>query len=65
MQCHQTSVDYVCVENPRELQGSINMPRPGSAGTDAGNRVSERPRLNLKPRSSPVEQLDESAGREK
>lgn len=53
------------MENPRELQVSITMPRPRSAGTDVGSQVSERPRLNLKPRSLPVEPLDESVERER
>lgn len=65
LQGHQPTVDHVRFENPPELQESMNMPRPGSAGTDVGSRVSERPKLNLKPRSLPVEQLDETTERER
>ena len=60
----QPTVDHVRIENPRELQESMNMPRPGSAGADTGSRV-ERPRLNLKPRSLPVEKIDETTERER
>lgn len=63
MQGHQPIVHPVRMENPHELQGSKNIMRPGSAGADVGARVSERPKLNLKPRSLPVEQSDENTER--
>ncbi|ONK74758.1 uncharacterized protein A4U43_C03F9850 [Asparagus officinalis] len=62
---HQPTIHPVCVENSRELQGNMNMPRPGSAGADIGDRGSERPRLNLKPRSLPVEQSDDITEKER
>lgn len=41
----------------------MNAIKPGSAGADSGGPVVERPRLNLKPRSMPAEQSDETAER--
>lgn len=59
-QFYRPSVDTLHVENIHEMHGSINVPRPMSAGSDSGSKVVDRPRLNLKPRSLPVEHLDEN-----
>lgn len=36
----------------------MNTLKPGLAGNESGDQAVERPKLNLKPRSQPVEQLD-------
>ncbi|KAL5972850.1 hypothetical protein ACLOJK_039656 [Asimina triloba] len=50
--------DLVHVESGQEYSESTNPPKPGSAGGEGSNRVVERPKLNLKPRSQPLEQMD-------
>ncbi|KAK9152003.1 hypothetical protein Syun_010312 [Stephania yunnanensis] len=50
-QGHQQPVDFV------EQHGNANPPKPGSAGSE----VIERPKLNLKPRSQTLEQLEGTA----
>lgn len=60
--CHP-SVSSVQVESAHEMHVTTNPLTLGSAGADAGSRAVERPRLNLKPRSLPVEQSDETAER--
>lgn len=39
--------------------------KPVSAGTESGKEVGHRPKLNLKPRSQPVEQLDGNGERDR
>lgn len=58
-------VELAYVEKVEQIQAGINVQRPGSAGADAGPRAIERPKLNLKPRSLPVEQSAEIAERER
>ncbi|XVF25955.1 hypothetical protein REPUB_Repub13aG0258500 [Reevesia pubescens] len=41
-----------------DSRGHVNTSKPGSAGSDSGNQTLERPKLNLKPRSQPIEQLE-------
>ncbi|KAK1326651.1 hypothetical protein QJS10_CPA01g01052 [Acorus calamus] len=54
------------IEAVVELHGSTNPPKPGSSGgVDGERRGVERPKLNLKPRSQPVEQPDGSLERER
>lgn len=51
------------VEIANEVYGNMNSPKPGSAGSDSGKL--ERPKLNLKPRSQPLEQLEGNAKRDR
>lgn len=62
-QGYQPPVSSVQVESALEMHVTTNPLKPGSAGADAGSRAAERPRLNLRPRSLPAEQSDESAER--
>ncbi|CAL9210289.1 unnamed protein product [Musa hybrid cultivar] len=62
-QVYQTSVSLVQVKNVHEMHGSINLPQPGPACAEEGSRAAERPRLNLKPRTQPIEQSDGNADR--
>ncbi|URE15905.1 hypothetical protein MUK42_35357 [Musa troglodytarum] len=62
-QVYQASVSLVQVENVHEMHGSTNLPQPGPACAEEGSRAAERPRLNLKPRTQPVEQSDGNAER--
>ncbi|XWS19490.1 hypothetical protein CRYUN_Cryun31cG0020500 [Craigia yunnanensis] len=36
----------------------VNTSKPGLAGCESGNQTVERPKLNIKPRSQPIEQLE-------
>ncbi|TYH47755.1 hypothetical protein ES332_D10G019900v1 [Gossypium tomentosum] len=45
--------------------GYVNIVKPGSAGSENGNQAVERPKLNLKPRSQPVEQLEGNIEKER
>ncbi|KAA8515443.1 hypothetical protein F0562_018946 [Nyssa sinensis] len=45
------------VENASESYGIANTMKHVIAGSDSGNRAVERPKLSLKPRSQPLEQL--------
>ncbi|OAY79085.1 hypothetical protein ACMD2_23682 [Ananas comosus] len=60
---YQQPLNTVPGGNLYETQGDVNAIKPGSAGADSGGPVVERPRLNLKPRSKPAEQSDETAER--
>ncbi|GMH26902.1 hypothetical protein Nepgr_028745 [Nepenthes gracilis] len=53
------------IETGNELYGQISHTKPGLSGCEAGNWPVERPRLNLKPRSQPLEQSEERAERER
>lgn len=57
------------IEIAQELYGNGNPSKPGLADTKSGSqpaeRPLERPKLNLKPRSQPVEQSDGSLERER
>ncbi|XP_074570219.1 uncharacterized protein LOC141826815 [Curcuma longa] len=64
-QAYQVSMNSVQVQNVHEMHGNSNLPKPGSAGTDEGNRAIERPRLNLKPRSHPIEQPEGNGNKER
>ncbi|XP_077254003.1 uncharacterized protein LOC143892967 [Tasmannia lanceolata] len=64
-QGYHPPADSCQVEIVNELYGNSNSPKPGSAGTDGGNRAVERPKLNLKPRFQPIEKLDGSRERER
>ena len=43
----------------------MNYTKPGSAGSEAGRLAVERPKLNLKPRSQPLEEVEVIAERER
>ncbi|GKV19215.1 hypothetical protein SLEP1_g29503 [Rubroshorea leprosula] len=45
-------------EAGNNLHGNINPAKPDSSGSENVNQTVERPKLNLKPRSEPVEQLE-------
>lgn len=49
------------MEEPQEMFRTVDKMKPGSVGADAVSRPAERPKLNLKPRSQLIEQLDESS----
>ncbi|KAJ0966068.1 hypothetical protein J5N97_027206 [Dioscorea zingiberensis] len=63
VQNYQPAADTGHAANAYETHGSMNQPKPGSAGSDGGSQPVERPRLNLKPRSQPLEHSDESLER--
>ncbi|KAF7843086.1 uncharacterized protein G2W53_005384 [Senna tora] len=45
--------------------GHANFVKPVSASTESGKEVGQRPKLNLKPRSQPLEQLEGNTERER
>ncbi|KAK7319566.1 hypothetical protein RJT34_04288 [Clitoria ternatea] len=51
------------VETVYQAHGHGNFVKPASAGTESGKEAGQRPKLNLKPRSQPFEQLDENSER--
>lgn len=53
------------VETAHQVHGHANIAKPMSAGTESGKEVGQRPKLNLKPRSQPLEQLDGNTERER
>lgn len=53
------------VETVHEVHGHANFVKPVSAGTECGKEVGQRPKLNLKPRSQPIEQLEGNTERER
>ncbi|XP_042373319.1 uncharacterized protein LOC121967274 isoform X2 [Zingiber officinale] len=64
-QAYQVSMNSVQVQNIHEMHGNSNVPKPGLAGADEGNRAIERPRLNLMPRSHPIEQTEGNGNKER
>ncbi|KAJ0017380.1 hypothetical protein Pint_10836 [Pistacia integerrima] len=65
MQVHPRSSesDHGHVETVNSVHGNLNPTKPDFAGTDVGSHAIERPRLSLKPRSQPPEQLEENIER--
>ncbi|GAB4826795.1 hypothetical protein Ancab_033676 [Ancistrocladus abbreviatus] len=57
--------DAIHVETGSELHGGMSHSKAGHSGNEAGNQFFERPRLNLKPRSQPLQQSEENAERER
>ncbi|CAK9142633.1 unnamed protein product [Ilex paraguariensis] len=55
---YQQPVDPVFVENESGSSGNTNIIKPGLGGFESGNQDAERPKLSLKPRSQPIEQMD-------
>ncbi|KAG5023250.1 hypothetical protein AAZX31_07G172600 [Glycine max] len=53
------------VETVYQAHGHANFVKPVSAGTDSGKDSGQRPKLNLKPRSQPIEQLDGNSERDR
>lgn len=47
------------------VHGNTDPPKPGFSGSVDGNRPVERPKLNLMPRSLPLENSEESLERER
>ncbi|KAF5202309.1 eukaryotic translation initiation factor-like protein [Thalictrum thalictroides] len=64
-QGHQPPSHSTHVETSHEGYGNEIISKPGSATSEGDKRVVERPRLNLKPRSQPLEQADAIAERER
>ncbi|OIV94585.1 hypothetical protein TanjilG_25647 [Lupinus angustifolius] len=48
-----------------QAHGHANFVKPVSTGNESGKEVGHRPKLNLKPRSEPLEQLEGNAERER
>ncbi|KAG6573222.1 hypothetical protein SDJN03_27109, partial [Cucurbita argyrosperma subsp. sororia] len=57
--------DAVSAENVNEVHGNSNYVKPSSAGSESGKEGIERPKLNLKPRSQPIEQPKGIRGRDR
>ncbi|WOL07646.1 hypothetical protein Cni_G16391 [Canna indica] len=64
-QVYHAPASLVQVQNVHEMHGITNPPKLGSAGIDEGNQIVERPKLNLKPRTQPIDQSDGNADRER
>jgi hypothetical protein len=47
-------------ENVPVSYGNVNPAKPGLSGSHGGNQAVERPKLNLKPRSQPLEPLEKN-----
>ncbi|KAK8953175.1 hypothetical protein KSP40_PGU012533 [Platanthera guangdongensis] len=60
---YSTSLKHT--EEAQEMHGALGKVKLGAVGVDAMNRPVERPKLNLKPRSQPIEQQDEIFERER
>lgn len=58
MQGHQQPIDPVHVMDENELHRTVNPLEPEFARSMVVNQAVERPKLNLKPRSRPVEQME-------
>ncbi|XP_039061592.1 mastermind-like protein 3 [Hibiscus syriacus] len=52
----ESVIDHAGIGN--DSYGYVNTSKPGSAGSENGNQTVDRPKLNLKPRSQPNEQLE-------
>ncbi|XP_022139918.1 uncharacterized protein LOC111010715 isoform X2 [Momordica charantia] len=57
--------DAVSAENVNEMYGNSNSVKPSSAGSESGKDGIERPKLNLKPRSQPVEHSEGNTRRDR
>ena len=57
--------DAVSAENVNEVHGNSNYVKSSSAGSESGKEGIERPKLNLKPRSQPIEQPEGIRGRDR
>ncbi|KAA0056906.1 Eukaryotic translation initiation factor-related, putative isoform 2 [Cucumis melo var. makuwa] len=57
--------DAVSADNVNEMYGNSNYVKLSSAGSESGKDGIERPKLNLKPRSQPIEQSEGNAGRDR
>ncbi|XP_020238805.1 uncharacterized protein LOC109817867 [Cajanus cajan] len=53
------------VEAVYQAHGHANFMKPVSAGTESGKEIGQRPKLNLKPRSQPIEKLDGNSERDR
>ncbi|CAL0312006.1 unnamed protein product [Lupinus luteus] len=53
------------VETVYQVHGHANFLKPVSAGNESGKEVGQRPKLNLKPRSQPLEQLEANTDKER
>lgn len=57
-QVYQRQTDYDHADNVTEVYRNVSPEKPESDGSENGNRAVERPKLNLKPRSQPLQQLE-------
>ncbi|KAL5700230.1 hypothetical protein ACHQM5_025703 [Ranunculus cassubicifolius] len=64
-QGYQIPFNTAHVEAVSESYANEISTKPGSSGSEGGKRAVERPRLNLKPRSQPLEQSDSITERER
>ncbi|XVF87635.1 hypothetical protein PTKIN_Ptkin18bG0136000 [Pterospermum kingtungense] len=66
-QGHLWQTEYVLshAEVGNDSYGHVNTVKPGLAGNESGNQTVERPKLNLKPRSQPIEHLDQNIEKER
>ena len=65
MQGHQKVTESVHSEDSIEVHGNPNPSKSGLANTGSEKQAIERPKLNLKPRSQPAEQLEGNVERER
>lgn len=57
--------ELVRTENFIEAHGNLNPSKSGLASTEVEKQAVERPKLNLKPRSQPVEQMERNIEKER
>ncbi|GAB2301115.1 hypothetical protein Dimus_035148 [Dionaea muscipula] len=57
--------DVNSMETAGQLHGNTGQTKPGLSENESGNRLMERQRLNLKPRSLPFQQPEDTLGRER
>ncbi|XP_020588356.1 LOW QUALITY PROTEIN: uncharacterized protein LOC110030118 [Phalaenopsis equestris] len=60
---HATSLMHA--EEPQEMRRTVGKIKSESVGADSVSRPVERPKLNLKPRTQPIEQHDEISEKER
>ncbi|XVE87873.1 hypothetical protein DITRI_Ditri19aG0023400 [Diplodiscus trichospermus] len=66
-QRHQRSSESVLshADAGNDSHGHVNTSKPGLAGRESGIQTVERPKLNLKPRSQPIDQLEGNIEKER
>nr|DAD23193.1 TPA_asm: hypothetical protein HUJ06_024656 [Nelumbo nucifera] len=64
-QGHHQSTNSGHLETLDEPCANANSSKPGLTGAEGSNRLAERPKLNLKPRSQPLEQSEGNVERER
>ncbi|KAK9268182.1 hypothetical protein L1049_010624 [Liquidambar formosana] len=64
-QGYQGQSDSAHAEIDNQVHGNLSPEKSGSGGTESGNRALERPKLNLKPRSQPLQQVEDNVEKER